>query len=596
MNINKLILKFAAAVFFLIASVTAAVSMDYDSFYETGIGMIQDNEYEKGREELSVVAESADAPVEMRFKASMWRAHSYLLQEKQGEAREAVKKIFEMEDYENYERRILSRLNHLQPAIRMYRNEKYNYAGGIGSGERTVDESLKVAMDFYDDGKILQAKDAVEQVISSEPENEEAKKLLEEIQDIEQMVERELSQIHVLLNINDIKSARVRINQLLNTIVDDERVVKLERELVEKEEKIMEINEKLEEALRLYNQRDYSRARRVIDMILEYEEKAGPGFRAGKEDEDARKDIDIEELYSAALENIDVYEIDAAQEKLRKILESEYTSDEKRYKTSFLKAFVHNYNNEIQEAEMLFISLMRSGLSEKYDINILPESIAQDSELLRIYNDARQEHLKWGEIAYKNLEDALEKAYELREYIREISRAKVDARRTFVDFISKQIESAYEQGDYIEAARRSKIMLQVNPTNQTARYIHDASLSRLYAIFGYVAQRERDILMAAVEAYLGGNYRLAESRFKRIREVDPGKMNVLIAQSQIQEKVRHNRERAAILVREAEEALDNKYFDKAIEKILSAQTLDELNIEAVTLFEEAKALYSQSMR
>ncbi|MGM0568948.1 MAG: hypothetical protein ACQESB_07030 [Elusimicrobiota bacterium] len=464
--------------------------------------------------------------------------------------------------------------------------------GAFHAGNLNADISR--ARRLLEKNRITRAKEIAGEILEEEPENEEAKEILNEIDEIDETIEKGLNAITEFIEKDDISSARLRMNDLLHLSGYDERIEELNSRLAQEEAKIeqiyQEVNSFLQKALNNFSERNYQKAKEYVKKVIEYQEheKIVPFLRQSEEIDEEYEDLDAETLFDSALEDLDAYDMDEAMKKIRTILDYKAAPDIIRYKAFFIEAFIHSFNEDKTAAEITFIDLITQGLSETYTITILPETISQDSELIKLYNMTRQKYEETKGKSYESIAGLVQRGYMLEEDISKINEVIVSARREVVDEIFEISKRFHERGLFLDAARMADKVLKFNPANHIARYIYESSILRLLSFADHADAVHRKVLSESVDNYIAGRYTRAGRGFRQLRKLDPGRFSPIIARVATEEVQYKNRLKADSLILEAERLLKRKFYDEAESKILQAVILDEYNMKGRVLLEEVR--------
>ncbi len=593
----------AAAVFTVLAA--GAAASDFPVFYNEGVERIQETEYRDGRRQLMRIIEAGNAPVELRFKAALWSAHSYLEEDRRRDAAEVLDKIFDIEGHEKSEEEVLEELDELRGAVRLYTRQKRARERDRESRIRNLERNLRRAKDLMEAGRIREASEIAQSALEIDPESEEAKEIISKTESLTREIEEKIPGIESLIEAGDFTEARLGINDLLELASDHERLNELDEKVKAEEVKALrmyeEVERKLDRAFEFFSERRYDRAEEELNAVLEYAEDeriAAHVQRLREEKQERAGKPELEEnpaeLLETAADEIEEYEMSSALQKLERLLGSSGVPGFIRYQAYFMRGFVYDFNDEKDSAKENFLELVRSGLHLEYNITELPESLAQNYPLIEIYNQARRRHEREREIKYyESIASLIEEAGNLADEIQFIREIRIETQRDFIDYVYERSRYAYKSGDYANAARKADQVLRLNPSNHLAKYIYDSSMERLSSILGHAGRRENDILRQAVERYVAGNFTAAARRFRRIRDTAPAELDILIAQCEIQHTLENSRRRSARLLREADTALRRHYYDEALEKAMVALSLDDYNLDAAVLIEELRYLRSR---
>ncbi len=591
------------AVYVLLTGILAAAPLNAESsedIFSKGIEQIEEENFTEAAGILQDVMGDQDAPGELRFRAALWSAHAFLEEDKRSEASDAIRNIFHIENFKDLEDNIIAEIEHKRDIVQLYNREKRVFSRGL----ENIEKDIARAHRLVERKRVSEAENLIRDILSADPGNAEAETLMEHIEGIKDQINEGVSEIYLQIKEDNISAARAVFNEVSELAEDNEQIREAEKIIKREEERLKstynQISELMEKAQKYFSGRNYRKAADKINEILKFKEvdRISEYIREEREtvapeDEKAEADFNPETLFAEAVEEIQNYEMEEALDKIKLILSLKDTPESIRYKSYFIKATVHNFNNNRLAARQAFLSLMKSGLAERFTITSLPAEVMPDSELIEVYNSVLQQYEKGRGMSYESIIELINRAGIMAEDIRKINEILINARRDFIDYVYESARNFYESGDYISAAQKADIILTHNPSHHMASYILESSRRRLSSLPGFTSEEDVKYLRRAVESYLAGNYRHAVGLFKRIRDVDPNRFDILIAQALIQEKNQRSRHRADLLLLQASGYADNNFYSKAEENILRAIMLDSYNMEAVVFLEEIRYIKSR---
>ena len=433
--------------------------------------------------------------------------------------------------------------------------------GGNG-GARTTDQNLALAEKWINGGNYDDAITLLNSILSKDPDNERAKALLEKAQELKNNKNPEkdalkraekLSEAMRLINEGKYDEAQAILNQLLSDNPNDTQARNLlEQAEKKKERQNAENNDRLAKAKDALKDSDYKTA---IDMLNEI-------LKNDPDNEEAKKLL----AQAKALEAQNQKDKQAAMDKAKKDLAEGNPEDA----IKALEKYLAEHPDD-KEAQKLLDEAKKAQAQKDKE---RADKIAEAKRLME-----KGEYDKAAEILKalskdnpddKEISDLLKKA-------NEASAAEIKDTKEKLSQAKKDIDG----GDYEKAIAALNQILKDDPNNAEAKKLLKEAEEKKNA--AKVDQAKKDIN--------SGNYDKAISALEALLKEDPDNAEAkkLLEEAKAKKAAAEKEAAAKAKVDQAKKDINSGNYDKAISALEALLKEDPNNAEAKKLLEEAKA-------
>ncbi|MBQ5385084.1 MAG: tetratricopeptide repeat protein, partial [Treponema sp.] len=433
--------------------------------------------------------------------------------------------------------------------------------GGNG-GARTTDQNLALAEKWINGGNYDDAITLLNSILSKDPDNERAKALLEKAQELKNNKNPEkdalkraekLSEAMRLINEGKYDEAQAILNQLLSDNPNDTQARNLlEQAEKKKERQNAENNDRLAKAKDALKDSDYKTAIDLLNEIL----KNDP------DNEEAKKLL----AQAKALEAQNQKDKQAAMDKAKKDLAEGNPEDA----IKALEKYLAEHPDD-KEAQKLLDEAKKAQAQKDKE---RADKIAEAKRLME-----KGEYDKAAEILKalskdnpddKEISDLLKKA-------NEASAAEIKDTKEKLSQAKKDIDG----GDYEKAIAALNQILKDDPNNAEAKKLLKEAEEKKNA--AKVDQAKKDIN--------SGNYDKAISALEALLKEDPDNAEAkkLLEEAKAKKAAAEKEAAAKAKVDQAKKDINSGNYDKAISALEALLKEDPNNAEAKKLLEEAKA-------
>ncbi|MFW6134954.1 MAG: hypothetical protein ACOC5R_05205 [Elusimicrobiota bacterium] len=323
------------------------------------------------------------------------------------------------------------------------------------------------------------------------------------------------------------------------------------------------------------------------------------------------------DIYNEGVKSINNYEMESGLKNMRKIITDPQASDELKTKAFFWIAFIHLSEGREKDTRKIIMMMLDQGLGVDYTVEDIPERLAQNVRLVRIFEREKIEFLKQKGALPKDAEKYYNKAFdlykdrniskanefiemclkiapdhnravELKNKIKETKKRRIESQRNLVEEFYREAVYSFNNENYLETMHYTNDIFKLNPKHQKARNLFRKAYNEIQRIIKDVSERDKEKFNKAVNYYLDKEFDVAAKVFRQLREYSIPKADEFFNFSISHIIKEENKKRANKLFKQALRAMKNSRYFLAREKALNALVLNKYCLDARILLQEVR--------
>jgi hypothetical protein len=609
--------------------------------YERAVKSINNYDIEIGLQKMNKIMYSDTADADLKTKAYFWVAFIELFD---GNDEQALRTIKEMLDSGlgvnlDTDTMLPMELSQNKKLMQIYKNEQKKLAKSQQAREKLIKKNLKKAEKYYNKNRLVKAVNSINTVLDIDPDNRDAlelKKKIEEMlsvrEDVAGKIDEYYNTANELFSKEDLDKSEEIVDLILSVEPDNVQTLELKRKigLIRKQQSEIPSNivRYLRSAERLYEKAKYNQAKEKLKVALEMDpgnkeaidlvnkiqiaEIQGATIKNEVENVDVVEEFNVAKIYNDALVKIKNYEMDEARLLLKRVMNSKSEFNDIKVKTYFWLSFMDMFDGNEKDARQKMSAMLKRGLGVEYDISDLPEELAQNTKLMKIYDEEHRDYLHKNsqpkvltralvkakkhyyardiDESKKLIDIVIEidadnrEALELENKIREYRRIKGKINRELVEAFYQSAQYYAESGKMMAAMYDANMALKFNPKYQKAYNLFRDAYEDIQVFIMNSSKRDQKVFQKAVNLYLCGDAKSALKIFRKLEYIHPD-ADRLLFEALSHSLVANNEKRAKKYFKEAVRLQRNKRYGKAKELLLQSLAIDKYYIDALMALE-----------